>query len=87
MSSDVRLDIGGASVLRLCHGTGFGASYRSFSIHMPFVVVGVVVLPDAISVSLLQTHKLCVANVSTSKNAVGVIFVEWWSMLRMCSFG
>ena len=59
MSSEVRLDVGRASVLCLCHGTGFGVSYRLFSIHVPFVVVGVVVLPDAISVSLLRTHKLC----------------------------
>ena len=47
---------------------------------MPLVTVGEVDLPDAMSVSLLQTHKLCVTNVSTSRTGVDVIFADRWSM-------
>ena len=47
---------------------------------MPLVTVGEVDLPDAMSVSLLQTNKLCVTNVSTSGTGVDVIFADRWSM-------
>ena len=47
---------------------------------MPLVTVGEVDLPDAMSVSLLQTHKLCVTNVSTSRTGLDVIFADRWSM-------
>ena len=47
---------------------------------MPLVTVGEVDLPDTMSVSLLQTHKLCVTNVSTSRTGLDVIFADRWSM-------
>ena len=43
---------------------------------MPLVTGGRVDLPDAISVSLLQTHKLCVTNMSTSRTGVDFIFAD-----------
>ena len=65
----------------LWHGAGFGLSYSWFQTDMPLVTVGGVDVPDAMSVSLLQTHKLCVTNVSTSRTGVDFIFADRWSML------
>ena len=67
-------------VLSLWRGAGFGMSYSWFGTHVPLVTVGKVDLPDAMSVSLLQTHKLCVTNLSTSRTGVDFIFADRWSM-------
>ena len=85
--SVIALEVCRTPILCLRWGTGGRELYKLFSVHVPFVVVGIVALPVAIPVSLRWTHKMCVVSVSVSKNAVSIMFAEQCPMSKACSFG